>query len=161
MAAITFARGFLTRVLQEHLLMAPEVEVSGPAVYAMGPMADATECRMDYAVLVAGAPQGVSSVCAALRPARGKPKEEAETQLELLWQSEDCTLLEPKSLKAVRGRYGNQRANLRSRAVFGLARPWCHLIRVELFGSWGGILCESSPPADLLRVPRLTVVTLK
>ena len=29
---------------------------------------------------------------AALRPQRGKPKEEAETQLEILWQSEECFL---------------------------------------------------------------------
>lgn len=37
-------------------------------------------------------PVEVSSVNAALRPQRGKPKEEAETQLEILWQSEDCFL---------------------------------------------------------------------
>ena len=49
------------------------------------------------------------------------------------------------------GRFGNQRANLRSRAVFGLARPWCHLTRLECFGTWGGLRCESQPPADLMR----------
>ena len=37
-------------------------------------------------------PVEVSSVNAALRPQRGKPKEEAETQLEILWQSEECFL---------------------------------------------------------------------
>eukprot|EP00435_Cladocopium_sp_Y103_P027927 s1052_g6.t3 len=155
---------------KDQLLMAPELDISGPAVYAMKSGLGVSDGgRLDYAVLVAGVP-AVSTVSAALRPARGKPKEEAETQLEVLWQSEDCSLLRA----TVRGtevksqvcrhlhilgfpvwgdrRYGNQRANLRSRAVFGLSRPWCHLIRLELFGSWGGIICESSPPQELLRV---------
>ena len=40
----------------------------------------------------------VSTVSAALRPARGKLKEDAETQLEVLWQSEDCHLSEDKCM---------------------------------------------------------------
>ncbi|CAK9026432.1 Polyketide synthase PksN [Durusdinium trenchii] len=162
-------RGTAVKVDADNLLMAPEIEVSGPAVYAFEQLA-ITHCALEYTVLVAGSPREVSSISAALRPARGKPKEDAETLLEMLWQGEDCSLLkatvngtEVKSQVCrhlhilgfpVWGdrRFGNQRANLRSRAVFGLARPWCHLTRLELCGSWGGLLCESQPPSDLMRV---------
>ncbi|CAJ1421224.1 unnamed protein product, partial [Effrenium voratum] len=47
-------------------------------------------------------------------------------------------------------RFGNQRANLRARAIFGLARPWCHLMKLSL--QRPGMCCESRPPAELLRV---------
>ncbi|CAL1167005.1 unnamed protein product [Cladocopium goreaui] len=162
-------RGTALKVEADQLLLAPEVDVSGPAVYAMKPSVRTVGGTVDYAVLVAGVP-AVSTVSAALRPARGKLKEDAETQLEVLWQSEDCSLLratvkttEVKSQVCrhlhilgcpVWGdrRYGNRRANLRARAIFGLARPWCHLMRLELFGGWGGIICESSPPQELMRV---------
>ena len=44
---------------KDHLLMAPEIEVSGLAVYAMEAALDVSECIMEYAILVAGAPQNV------------------------------------------------------------------------------------------------------
>ncbi|CAE7840879.1 pksN [Symbiodinium sp. CCMP2592] len=163
-------RGTALRVDAEHLLCAPEAEVSGPAVYTMTRQESPSHCLLEYFILVAGRPAGVSSCRAALRPARGKPKQDAETQLDTLWEGEDCSLLRA----SVRGpetksqvcrhlhllgfpvwgdrRFGNQRANLRSRAVFGLARPWCHLGRLEIFGSFGGLRVETLPPPDLLRV---------
>ena len=43
--------------------MAPEIEVSGLAVYAMEAALDVSECIMEYAILVAGAPQNVPWIC--------------------------------------------------------------------------------------------------
>ena len=37
----------------------------------------------------------MSSCRAALRPARGKPKQDAETQLDTLWEGEDCSFTIP------------------------------------------------------------------
>ncbi|CAE7415002.1 pikAI [Symbiodinium natans] len=166
-------RGTALRVEAEHLLLAPEAEVSGPAVYSTRADHDPSciHCRREYFVLVAGRPVEFSC-SAALRPARGKPKQFAATQLETLWEGPDCTLLRasvhgPETKSQVcrhlhllgfpvwgDRRFGSQRANLRSRAVFGLAKPWCHLGRLELFGTFGGVRVESVPPPDLLRVLR-------
>ena len=51
---------------KDHLLMAPEIEVSGLAVYAMEAALDVSECIMAYAVLVAGAPQNVPWICSSI-----------------------------------------------------------------------------------------------
>lgn len=51
---------------KDHLLMAPEIEVSGLAVYAMEAALDVSECIMEYAVLVAGAPQNVPWICSSI-----------------------------------------------------------------------------------------------
>mmetsp|Transcript_134915 Transcript_134915/g.269205 ORF Transcript_134915/g.269205 Transcript_134915/m.269205 type:complete len:789 (+) Transcript_134915:74-2440(+) len=165
-------RGTALRAPAQYLLAAPEVEVSGPAVFAWRPVGAAVLChvRRRYWLLVAGRPQ--VSVCkAALRPGRGQPHNNAETLLQVLWEGPDSSLVQattegneqPQQIRRhmhilgcpVWGdrRFGNQRANLRSRAIYGLTRPWCHLVRLEL-SSEQSIVCESPPPGDLLRVLR-------
>jgi len=165
-------RGTALRAPAEHLLAAPEVEVSGPAIFAWRPLGAAVAChvRRRYLLLVAGKPQ-VSACRAALRPGRGQPHNDAETLLTVLWEGPDSSLVQattegteqPQQVRRhmhilgcpVWGdrRFGNQRANLRSRAIYGLARPWCHLVHLELLGEHS-IVCESPPPGDLLRVLR-------
>ena len=43
---------------KDQLLYAPELEVSGPAIYSkLGTCVDASSCRLEYVVLVAGRPE--------------------------------------------------------------------------------------------------------
>ena len=49
-------RDFQSHRPKDQLLLAPEVDVSGPAVYAMKPSVRTVGGTVDYAVLVAGVP---------------------------------------------------------------------------------------------------------
>eukprot|EP00928_Gymnodinium_smaydae_P071347 TRINITY_DN54969_c0_g1_i1.p1 TRINITY_DN54969_c0_g1~~TRINITY_DN54969_c0_g1_i1.p1 ORF type:complete len:750 (-),score=60.97 TRINITY_DN54969_c0_g1_i1:227-2476(-) len=161
-------RGTALKVEAAHLILSPEVDVSGPAVYAWRELAKPARVRLTYLVLVDGAPD-VSMCSAALRPKQGQPHEPAETRLVTLWKGPDCSLVEavvdgveqPAQVRRhmhILGfpiwgdrRFGNRRGTLRCRAVYGLAKPWCHLARIEVAGPWS-LTCECKPPQDLLRV---------
>ncbi|CAE8644077.1 unnamed protein product [Polarella glacialis] len=172
-------RGTAMRVAAEHLVSAPEIEVSGPAVYSWHPCPEPQRQRRSYLLLVAGSPSA-TVCCAALRPKQGQPHESAETQLEVLWRGADCSLLRATVNGCERKaqvrrhmhilgfpvwgdrRFGNQRANVRCREVYGLAKPWCHLARFELWGRpFGSFFCESPPPQDLSRVLMAVGCTLE
>lgn len=142
-------RGTALRVEAAHLVAAPEIEVSGPAVFAWSLCAAPVHERRSYLALVSGAPT-IAIFSANLRPRQGQPLEPAETSLEILWQGPDCSLvratIEGHELPAqvrrhlhllgcpVWGdrRFGNNRGNVRARCIYGLAKPWCHLASIEL-----------------------------
>lgn len=166
-----FERGTALKVEAGHLIAAPDVDTSGLAIYAFEKVPSQSWHRRSYLLLVAGMPSD-GTCCAALRPAQGKPKEPAQTCFEVLWRGSECSLLrasvEGCERKAQVRRhmhilgcpvwgdrqFGGTRANVRARNIFGLAKPWCHLERAEVMGSWGALICECPLPADLLRVLR-------
>jgi hypothetical protein len=161
-------RGTALRVEAEHLVASPEIEVSGPAVYSWYELATVQLQSRTYLALVNGCPE--STICTlGLRPKQGQPKEDAETAVDVLWQGQECSLVSAKVHGCERAsqvrkhlhllgfsvwgdrRFGNTRANMRARGVYGLAKPWCHLSCLEVYGS-PGIRCECALPRDLLKV---------
>eukprot|EP00929_Paragymnodinium_shiwhaense_P078405 TRINITY_DN40623_c0_g1_i1.p1 TRINITY_DN40623_c0_g1~~TRINITY_DN40623_c0_g1_i1.p1 ORF type:complete len:784 (-),score=68.76 TRINITY_DN40623_c0_g1_i1:115-2466(-) len=152
----------------KHFLAAAELELSGPAIFAWSDGLKFSHERRTYLVLVAGRPKG-TTCRVPLRPRQGLPKEDATTEVAVLWQGDECSLVKavvegPEIPKQVRRHlrimgfpvfgdriYGDGKANRRARGVYGLVRPWCHLAEIQLSGGLE-IQCSCAVPAELRRV---------
>jgi len=162
-------RGTALKVDDAHLVAAPETDISGLAVYGLRACTGPVVQSRAYLVLVAGAP--TNGVCSAqLRPKHDQPLEDVETSFEVLWQGSDIALI----FARVKGREltgqvrrhlhilgtpvcgdrkcGNSRASISARQICGLAKPWCHLARLELSVDSMTLRCDCALPADLLKV---------
>jgi len=165
-----FERGTALRVDAKHVVGSPDVETSGPAVFTWTKHENLWVQRRTYLALVAGTAE--NTLCtAALRPSQGKPHEEAETFIEVLWKGSDSSLVRATITGCERPaqarkhlhilgcpvwgdrRFGQTRANKRNRGVYGLAKPWFHLSILEICGDLG-LKCFCAIPQDLLKVLR-------